>query len=107
MWDWAIWAALIIGFLAVAGALAFLGVRVLQVWRGFKRVRRHLVRGLEELGEKGERTTAKLETATDTEEVAESLARLRVSLARLAVLREAIDEVQDTAGRVTAVMPRT
>jgi predicted nuclease with TOPRIM domain len=106
MWDWAIWGALIVGFLAVAGAIAFVAVRVLQAWRGFKRARRHLVRGLEELGEKGEATTEKLETAADTEEVAESLARLRVSLAQLAVLREAIDEVQDTAGRITAVMPR-
>lgn len=106
MWDWAIWAALIIGFLATAGAISFLVVRILQAWRGFKRVRRHLVRGLEELGEKGEQTTAKLETAADTDEVAQSLARLRGSLAQLAVLREAIDEVQDTAGRIGAVMPR-
>jgi len=34
------------------------------------------------------------------------LLRLRVSLAQLAVLREALDEVQDGVGRVAAVVPR-
>ncbi|HET7568888.1 MAG TPA: hypothetical protein VFJ91_12920 [Gaiellaceae bacterium] len=106
MWDWAIWAGLIAGFLAVAGALAFLGVRILQAWRDFKRVRRHLVKGLDDLAAKGEQTVEKAAAAGETEELAASLARLRRTLARFAVLRAALAEAQDTFGRVTAFVPR-
>ena len=107
MWDWAIYAALTVGFLAFWGAAALLAVRVLRGWRALKRLRRGLGRELERLADLGEATADKLGTATDTAELDASLSRLRADLARLAVLREAIAEAQDAVGRVAWVLPRT
>jgi hypothetical protein len=106
MWNWAIWGALIAGFLCVLGALAFLAVRVLEAWRVFKRVRRHLFHAIERLTERGTELAEQAAQAADVSEAMEHVARLRRSLARLAVLREAISEAQDTLGRFAAVMPR-
>jgi hypothetical protein len=106
VWDWAIWVALILGGLALAGALAFLVVRALQAWRDFKRTRRHLFRALDRLSAAGEETAEKAAAAGESEELQRSVARLRSSLAQLAVLREAVGEAQATVGRVTALVPR-
>ena len=38
VWNWAIYGALIVGFLAGGGALALLLVRALAAWRSFKRL---------------------------------------------------------------------
>ncbi len=106
MWDWAIYGALIVGFLAGAGAIALAAVRVLQAWRMFKRLRRGIGRELERLADLGEATATKLETATDTAKVERSLTQLRHDLARFAVLRHALDEAQDTFKRFALVYPR-
>ena len=106
MWDWAVWGALIAGFLAVAGAVAFLVVRVLRALRDLKRLRRHVFKELDRLAELGEATAEKAAQATDTARLERSLSRLRVALARLAVLRSAADEAEDSLGRLTAVYPR-
>ena len=103
MGNWIIYAALIAGTLAFFAALGFLGVRILQGWRTFKRLRRHLGKELERLADLGEATADKVGTASDTAELNASVARLRVSLARLAVLRAALDEA---TGPVAAVFPR-
>jgi Flp pilus assembly protein TadB len=104
--DWAIYGALIAGFLAVSGAIALLVVRVLQAWRDFKRFRRNLGRSLDQLAEAGERTAEAAAAAGDTTRLQESLAQLRTTLADFAVLRQAIAEATDTFGRFTAVYPR-
>src|SRR4051812_4691906 len=88
--DWAIYGALIAGFLAVSGAIAFLVVRVLQALRTVKRVRRHTAKELTRLADLAEQTADKVETATDTAELTRSLGRLRVTLKRFALLREAL-----------------
>jgi HAMP domain-containing protein len=106
MWDWAIWGALGAGGLVVLAALALLAVSALRAWRDLKRTRRHLFRGLDELAAKGEATTEKVAAAGETEDLQRSLLRLRAALAQLAVLRGAMDEVQDTFGRLGAVVPR-
>jgi hypothetical protein len=106
MWNWLIYAALIAGALAILGALALLAVRALQAWRSFKRLRRYVARELDRLADLGEATADKVARATDTEELDRSLASLRVSLAQLAVLREALDGVSDTIGSVTAFVPQ-
>jgi hypothetical protein len=106
MWNWLVYAALIVGALATLGTLALLAVRLLQAWRGFKRLRRHVASELDRLADLGEATVAKAEHATDTAELDRSLASLRISLARLAVLREAVHEVSDTVGLVTAFVPQ-
>jgi hypothetical protein len=104
--DWAVYGALIVGFAAVTAATAFLVVRALQGWRTLKRFRRHLARGLEDLATSAEHTGEIVERISDQSTMEASLARLRVALARLNVLRSAIDEADDTFRRVTAVYPR-
>ena len=102
MWDWLVYAALIVGALAIAGAAALLAVRVLQALRAFKRLRRHVFRELDRVAVKTEATVDKLGSASDTARLDGSLARLRESLAQLAVLRAAWDE----ATAFTSVIPR-
>src|SRR5262245_56320051 len=104
--DWAIWAALIIAFVATTAAWAKLIVAILRGWRDFKRFRRHLGKELATLADHGEATVEKLETASDTRELEEALARLRVTLAQFAVLRAAVDETNDTVQGYLAYLPR-
>jgi hypothetical protein len=104
--DWAIWTALSAGALAVLAALGYLGVRVLQWWRTLKRFRRHLGKELGRLADAGERTAETAARASDTTELNQSLGRLRITLARFAVLREALDEATGAVGRFAAVYPR-
>src|ERR1700760_1415086 len=54
MWDWPIWAALILGALAGIGALAVLAVRMWDLWRSFDETRRRMIRGLDELAASAE-----------------------------------------------------
>jgi hypothetical protein len=103
---WTIWAALIVGALAVLAALTYLGVRILQGWRTFKRFRRHLAKELGLLADAGERTAEAAARATDTTELDQSLRRLRITLARFTLLREALDEATGAVTRFTAVYPR-
>jgi hypothetical protein len=105
VWNWAIYGALTVGFLAGAGALALLLVRTLQAWRAFKRLRRGVGRELERLADLGEATADKLAAASDTAKLEKSLSRLRVDLARFAVLRLALDEAQDTFRRLAWIYP--
>ena len=105
MSDWWIWAALTVGVVATLAALILLAVRVLQAWRDLKRARRHLFKALNALLAKGERAAEKAASAAETEELATTLGRLRGTLARFAVLRDALAEAQATVGRVTAFVP--
>ena len=106
MWDWAIWAALILAGLTGIAALVLLALGTRRVWRAFKKTRRAVVDGLADFAAKAETVADKVAATGDTAELQESLGRLRVSLARLAVLRAALDEAQDAFGRVTEVVPR-
>ena len=95
------------GGLAVLAALGFLGVRLLQGWRTFKRFRRHLGKELDGLADALERTSAGRARGRPTPtRLDEALGRLRVTLARVAVLREALDEATGVVGRFTAFYPR-
>ena len=102
MWNWAIYGALIASALLVAGAVALLVVRVLQGWRNLKRLRRHVFRDLDRLFERIETLAEKATDAADTSRLETSFARLRQSLARLAILRAAFDD----ATAFTALIPR-
>ena len=107
MWDWAIWTALIIVVAAGISALTLLVQRSLTAWRAFKDVGGEILRRLDEFTAKAEEVADKIAAADGAAvEAQESLARLRVSLARLAVLRDAIDEVDHMFGRVAAELPR-
>jgi ubiquinone biosynthesis protein UbiJ len=100
VWDWAIWGALIVGGGVVVAGLVLLAVGALRAWRDFKRLRRHVAKALGALAAAGERTAELAAAASDTAEVERSLARLRGSLAQLAVLRREIDDVQDAGPRI-------
>jgi hypothetical protein len=104
--DWVIYAALIAAALATLGATIFLVVRGLQGWRDFKRLRRHLAKALQALADVAERTSQSAERVSDQSALEESLRRLRISLATMNVLTAALDEVDETFRRVTAVVPR-
>ena len=104
--DWAIYGALTFGGISVLAAASFVVVRALQGWRTLKRFRRHLGRSLQELADKAEHTGAIVEHVSDQRELEDTLARLRVGLAKFAVLRTAVDEVSESLTRVTAVYPR-
>jgi hypothetical protein len=104
--DWAIYGALIVGFLAVAGTGGFTVVSALRGWRDLKRTRRHIAGELDRLAVLGDLTVTKGERTADATELTAALGRLGVSLARVAVLRAALDEVRDTLRRVAVVYPR-
>jgi hypothetical protein len=105
MWDWAIWAAFIVVGLAGIAALGLFAVRTLEAWRALKETRSAVVGGLDGFAAQAEAVADKLAVGADTAELQESLGRLRLSLARLAVLRAAIDEADETFGRAIAIVP--
>src|ERR687884_177911 len=104
--DWTVYGALIAGILVFLVAAAFLAVRVLQGWRTLKRARRHLARSLAGLAASADHTGEIVERISDQRELEGSLARLRLAVRQLNVLRAAVDEVSGSVGRVTAVYPR-
>jgi hypothetical protein len=106
MWDWLVYGALILGFLAVSAALARLAIRVLRAWRAVKPVRRRVAAELDRLAALGDEAAGKAARAADTTRLQAGLDELRVTLARFAVLRAAVDEATDAAARVAAVYPR-
>ena len=106
MWDWAVWGALIFALAAGVAALVLLFRRTRAAYRDFGRTQRTVSREIDELTARGEATAARAETAAgDTSELQASLERLRVSLAQLAVLTEALDEVDGMLARAAAVLP--
>jgi hypothetical protein len=107
VWDWAIWAALILAALAGIAAFTLLVLRAHTAWRAVKDTNRLILRRLDDFTAKAEEAAGKIAAVDgDTAEVQESLERLRVSLARLAVLRAAIDDVDHMLGSVAAAVPR-
>jgi hypothetical protein len=105
MWDWAIWAALGAGALAGVLATVRLTRRVRKTLRDAEDTRRDIVHRLDRFAAKADAVADRLAVAGDTAELQESLDRLRVSLARLAVLRAALDEAR-LPDLVAAVVPR-
>jgi hypothetical protein len=106
MWDWAIWAALILVAVAGIAALGLLALRLRDAWRSFDETRRTMIRGLDSLATNAGAVAEKAAVAGDFAELEESVGRLRVSLAQLAVLRGALDEARVTFKPVTAFLPR-
>jgi hypothetical protein len=104
--DWTIYGTLIAGFVAIAAGLGFLAVRLLDTWRTFKRFRRRLGKELDRVSELADTASDKAARSGEQPKLEASLRRLRVALTQLAVLRDALDEVDDTFGRVVAVYPR-
>jgi hypothetical protein len=105
MANWALYGAVILAVLSAISALAYVITQALLAWRALKRLRRHAFREIDRVVELADAAGTKAEHATDSRRLQSHLARLRVTLARFAVLRQAVDEVTDAVGRVTAVYP--
>ena len=106
MWDWAIWGALGVVVLAGTAALVLFAVRARQAWRDARDTPRDVLSRLDDFSRKAQALAEKVAAASDTTgELEESVERLRVSLARLAVLRAALSEATGTVGRVADYLP--
>jgi hypothetical protein len=103
----AVWIALAIAVLAVAGAGVSAGRAALSAWRDLRRFRGSVSTELGDLTSRLERRgecAARTPRRDDGLEAA--LTRLGVSLARVRVLRSALDEAIDAPGRLIALYPR-
>ena len=99
-------AALIVSVGAVAASLAFVIVRTLALFRGFRAAGEAIATAADELSAAAERMGERASTAGDTARLAESLERLRASRARLRALLAAWSDSREAVGRITAVVPR-
>jgi hypothetical protein len=106
MWDWAVWGALIFAFVAGIAALVLLVRRTRAAYRDFDRTHTVVVREIDAVTDRAEATAARADATTgDTSELQASLERLRLSLAQLSVLTDALDEVDRMVARAVAVLP--
>jgi hypothetical protein len=107
VYEWFIRGALIAGGVVLGLATARLVTQALKTWRDFKRLRRHLVRELDRVATSAEAAAEKIAaTETRTHRLEQSIARLNVSIARLRILTDALDEVDATFGRGAWYYPR-
>jgi|ERR1043166_6709115 hypothetical protein len=102
-----VWIALALLLFATTAGAVYVFLRLRRFWRTFKSFSStmeesvgRLTRSLDRLSD----NQASFGAATPKLEA--SLARLRGSLARTAVLRAAVRDAQDSLGRLTAVYPR-
>ena len=105
MWDWAVWGALLVAICSVIAGIVVLFRRVRDALRNAKRVRSRAVASLDALEAKAELAAAKAERLDgDTRELQESVARLRGSIAQLAILRTALAEVDAEFGWIRVLL---
>jgi hypothetical protein len=105
MWDWAVWGALVVAICGCIAALVPLLTRTRDLLRDVKRVNSEAVKSLGDLAAKAEVAAAKAErVGGDTEELQESVARLRGSIKQLLILREALVELDEQYGWVRVLL---
>jgi hypothetical protein len=101
VWDWAVWGALIVAICSGIAAMVIVFRRTRDAVRSFKSVQSRAVESIRAVEAKAELAAAKAERIDDdTRELQESVARLRGSIAQLAVLRAALAEVDEQWGWV-------
>jgi hypothetical protein len=102
-----LWIALAVAVVASAAGLFSAGRAGLQAWRDLRRAGGALSAALADLATRLQRFADRAAaTPGHAPELEASRARLDASLARLAVLRAAVDEARDAARRVTVFYPR-
>jgi sigma54-dependent transcription regulator len=102
-----VWIALFVLLLAVTAGSVHVFLRLRRFWRTFQSFGSALDGTLRELTASLDRLAGNTDSfGSATPRLETSLARLRRSLARAAVLRAAVQDVQDSLGRLTAVYPR-
>jgi hypothetical protein len=102
-----VWIALFVLLFALTLGSVHVFLRARRFWRTLKGFVPALDGTLDELTGSIDRLGRNMESfESSTPRLEASLARLRRSLARAAVLRAAMQDVQDSLGRVTAIYPR-
>jgi hypothetical protein len=102
-----VWIALFVLLFALTVGSVHVFLRVRRFWRTFQSFGSVLDGTLRELTGSLDRLAGNMDSfGSSTPRLEASLARLRRSLARAAVLRAAMQDVQDSLGRLTAVYPR-
>jgi hypothetical protein len=92
-----VWLALLVSFLAVAGSIAFLVIRTLEAWRGFRSFSTVVGESTAAVNDKVEVLGPKAEALGERgDRVSVAVARLARSQAQLAVLTEALADVRAT-----------
>jgi hypothetical protein len=104
VWDWAVWGALLVAICSgIAGAI-LVATRARDVLRDFKRVNSCATKSLGDLVAKADLAATKAERAGDTQELQESVARLRGSIAQLMILRAALVEIDEQFGWIRVLL---
>ena len=104
MWDWVVWGALAAAICSgIAAAVVVLG-RVRVLVRNGMRVYSSAAASVSALEAKVELAATKAAAAGDLRELEKSIARLRGSVAQLAVLREALAEIDEHFGWIRAFL---
>jgi hypothetical protein len=102
-----VWIALLLLAAAISWGIAVVATRALALWRTFKTFGSAMgetVSGVEAATERLARNSETL--GSGLPKVEASVARLRADLARLAVLRQAVQDARDSFGWILAVYPR-
>ena len=99
-----VWLALVVSFLAVAGSIAFLVVRTLVAWRGFRSFSNALAWETAALNAKVEALGPKADALGERgDRISVSVERLARSQARLGVLTAALADVRESTSWFTGV----
>ena len=104
MWDWVVWGALAVAICSGIAAAVVILRRVRGLVRDGMRVYASVAASVSALEAKVELAATKAEAAADTRELERSLARLRGSVAQLAVLQAALAEVDEQFGWMRAFL---
>jgi cell shape-determining protein MreC len=102
-----VWIALFVLLFALTVGSVHVFLRFRRFWRTFQSFGSALAGTLRDLTGSVDRLGRNMASfASSTPRLEASLAKLQHSLARVAVLRAAVQDVQDSLGRLTAVYPR-
>ena len=101
------WLALAVAVVLTVASLVYVTLNALDLFRAFKRLSRNVAGEVDRVSATAAQIERHLELAAESgSRLEESLARLRMSRAQLAVLTTAVADVRASIGRVTAFVPR-
>jgi hypothetical protein len=99
-----VWVALVVALTTIAGSIALVVVRALELWRSARGFFSVFGSGLDEFARRMDALASR--EPAELQRLEPSLERLRRSSAQLAVLRNAVKRVQEQASGVLALYPR-
>jgi hypothetical protein len=101
-----VWIALAVAGLAVVGSAAFAAVRGLRAWHTFRRFRRRVLEGVEDVTRRVAGIERRLGAANaSAARLQRAQAELQESLATARVLSAALADVRATVSRITGLVP--